>query len=142
MRSNDHHLVSGSGDADIQQSPRCGTLRLGVLIAQEIALVLLPLDEQDAVELFALGFVDGHEHAAARVALVGLKFDYVKHAAYQVGGATVGAAKIPSRDKQVSDLISRSEEPNKLGVRQQIRQVFPDTEQITRVYPVLCWIAL
>ena len=109
--------MSGSRDADVQQSPCCSALRLGVGVAEEGAPVL-SFDEQDTVELFALGFVDSHQHTAAGIALVGLKFDYVKRAAYQVGGATVGTMKIPSRSEAASDLIGCSEEPNELGVCQ------------------------
>ena len=108
--------MSGSGDADEQQSPRCSALRLGFLISKKTAPVL-PLDEQDTVELFALGFVNGHEHTAAGVALVGLKHTCLERATYQIGGPTVTAMKIPSRSKAASDLISCTEESNELGVR-------------------------
>lgn len=82
-------------DADPQQASRCGALRLGVGVAEEAALVL-PFNEQDAVELFALGLVDGHEDAAAWVALIGLKPARLERAANQVDGAAVATAKIPS----------------------------------------------
>ena len=117
MRPNDRHLVSRAGDADAQQTPCCGALRLSVRIAKKVALVLLPLNEQDAVELLSLGLVDGHEHAAARVTLVELKHTCLECATYQIGGPTVAATKIPRRGKSASDLISYAEEPDELSVR-------------------------
>ena len=119
LRPNDRYLVSRAGDADAQQASCCGSLRLGVRVAKEVALVL-PLDEQDAIELLALGLVDGHEHAAAWVALVGLESAYLERAAYEVDGAAVATAEIPRRGKSASDLIGCAEESDELGVRQKI----------------------
>ena len=51
LRPIERHLVSRAADADAQQTSRCGSLHLGVCVAEEVALVL-PL-----FSVFVVGFI-------------------------------------------------------------------------------------